>query len=276
MSFVYRRVYRGPVQLAVLDWAGTTVDYGCVAPAAVFVEGFRRRGITVTMPQARGPMGVEKRTHIQMLAELPEVAGQWQTVHGRPVTEADIDAMYEDFVPALLAVLEQYGDLIPGTVVAMNALREMGVRIAASTGYFAEAMEVVMKAAAAQGYTPEVSIAATQVPAGRPAPWMIYKAMEQLGVYPPAAVVAVGDTVPDVEAGLNAGVWTIGIAQTGNEVGLNHAEFDALPVAEQDAKRQQARDKLVAAGAHLVVDGVWDVPAAVTQLNARLARGEQP
>ena len=252
------------------------MDYGCIAPAAVFVEGFRRRGVTVTMPQARGPMGMEKRAHIQTLAALPDVAAQWQAVHGRGVTAADIDALYDDFVPALLAVLGQYGDLIPGTLPAMDALRGMGVRIAASTGYFVEAMNVVVQAAAAQGYTPAVSIAATQVPAGRPAPWMIYRAMEALGVYPPAAVVAVGDTVADIEAGLNAGVWTIGLTQTGNEVGLSEAEFAALPPAEQAARRRHAGDKLAAAGAHLVADGVWDVPAAVQEINARLTRGDQP
>jgi phosphonoacetaldehyde hydrolase len=33
MEFVYRRSYRSPVELVVLDWAGTTMDYGCYAPA---------------------------------------------------------------------------------------------------------------------------------------------------------------------------------------------------------------------------------------------------
>lgn len=276
MNFVYRRAYCGPLQLAVFDWAGTTVDYGCIAPAAVFVEGFRRQGVTVSMAQARGPMGMEKRAHIATLAALPDVAGQWQAVHGRAITAADIDALYADFVPALLAVLDRHSDLIPGTLAAVEALRGQGVRIAASTGYFAEAMQVVARAAAGQGYTPEVSIAATEVPAGRPAPWMIYRAMEKLGIYPPAAVVAVGDTVPDVEAGLNAGVWTIGLTQTGNEVGLTAAEFAVLPPSEQAARVDRAADRLTAAGAHLVVEGIWEAPAAVAAINARLARGEAP
>jgi len=33
MEFVYRRSCRGPVKLVILDWAGTTMDYGCYAPA---------------------------------------------------------------------------------------------------------------------------------------------------------------------------------------------------------------------------------------------------
>lgn len=276
MDFVFRRSYRGPLQLAVFDWAGTTVDYGCVAPAAVFVEGFRRQGVEISMAEARGPMGMEKRKHIETLGQYPAIATRWQAAHGQPMQPANVDAMYEAFVPLLLAVLNNYSTLIPGTLETMHTLQQMGIRIAASTGYFVEAMEVVCQAAALQGYTPEFTVSANQVAAGRPAPWMIYHAMEALGIYPPSAVVAVGDTVPDVEAGLNAGVWTVAVAQSGNEVGLSEAEFNALSPSEQAARRNRARATLAAAGAHFVIDGIWELPAAVEILHARLRQGEQP
>jgi phosphonoacetaldehyde hydrolase len=82
--------------------------------------------------------------------------------------------------------------------------------------------------------------------------------------------------VPDVEAALNAGVWAVGVAQTGNEVGLSEAEFVALPLAEQEAKRNKARATLAAAGAHYVIDGVWELPAIVEAIHARLQQGEKP
>lgn len=267
---------RGPIRLAVLDWAGTTVDFGCVAPAAVFVEGFRRQGVTISMDEARGPMGMEKRAHIETLGAAPRIAQAWQAVHGRPMQPADVDAMYRDFVPLLLAVLDRSSDLIPGVNAAMAELQQMGVRVAASTGYFPEAMEVVRAAAATQGYAPEFTISANQVPAGRPAPWMIYRAMEALGIYPPHQVVAVGDTVPDIQAGRNAGVWTVGFAQTGNEVGLSLAEFNGLSVSDQQARVAQARATLRNAGAHIVVDGIWELPQAIAALNDRLCQGEKP
>ena len=276
MDFVNRRDGRGALKLAVFDWAGTTVDYGCMAPAAVFVEGFRRQGVTIRLEEARGPMGMEKRAHIEALGALPRIAEAWQQRHGKPMQAADVTAMYEEFVPLLLAVLDQHATLIPGVKEAMGALQAMGVRIAASTGYFVEAMEVVRQAAARQGYAPEFTVSANQVPAGRPAPWMIFRAMEALGVYPPQAVVAVGDKVQDVQAGLNAGVWTVAVTQTGNEVGLSEAEFAALPVAEQEARRRKAQATLAAAGAHYVIDGVWELPAVVAKINARLEQGEGP
>ena len=55
MEFVYRRSHRGPVKLVILDWAGTTMDYSCCAPAVVFTELYKRRGVNITMEQARQP-----------------------------------------------------------------------------------------------------------------------------------------------------------------------------------------------------------------------------
>lgn len=276
MNFTYQRSYRGRIKLAVFDWAGTTVDYGCYAPAAVFIEGYRRKGIAISINQARAPMGMEKRAHIQTIGAMEEVAAQWQKVHKRPMQQQDVDELYAAFVPLLLKTLADYAALIPGTIATVDVLRTKGIKIGATTGYFTEAMAIVQTAAAHQGYTPDFSVAATQVSAGRPAPWMLYRVMNELDVYPPQAVVKIGDTKPDIEEGLNAAVWTVGVAKTGNEIGLNEAEIAALPAAELAAKRAHAYATLHQAGAHYVVDSIDDLPAVVDDINARLARGERP
>ena len=58
---------------------------------------------------------------------------------------------------------------------------------------------------------------------------MCLKNAENLGVFPMEAIVKIGDTLPDVAEGINAGMWTIGLAKTGNEIGLTEEEIDALP-----------------------------------------------
>jgi phosphonoacetaldehyde hydrolase len=103
---------------------------------------------------------------------------------------------------------------------------------------------------------------------------MIFRSMEALDIYPPAAVVKIGDTRPDVEAGLNAGVWTIAVARTGNELGLTEAEIDALPPDELNEMLQIAYTRLHGAGAHYVVDGIADVLPILAEINERLAQGE--
>jgi phosphonoacetaldehyde hydrolase len=276
MEFSYQRTYRGPVKMVVLDWAGTTMDYGCYAPAVVFIEVYKRQGIEISMAQARAPMGLHKRDHIEAISQMEEVAQAWEEQHGSPVTEADIDAMFAAFQPLQMAVLAEYADLIPGTLEAVAALRQRRIIIGSTTGYFSAAMELLRGEATRRGYTPDSSVCATEVPAGRPQPWMVLKNMFNTGVYPPEAVVKVGDTKPDISEGLNAGTWTVGLAQTGNEVGLNGDEIAALAPDVLERKVALARDSLAKMGAHYVVDGIWELLPVIDDINIRLARGEKP
>jgi phosphonoacetaldehyde hydrolase len=276
MEFFYRRSYRGPVRLVVLDWAGTTIDYGCFAPAVAFIEVYRRKGIEISVQQARRPMGLDKRQHIEAISQQSEVASKWQEVNGRPVSKQDIDEMYTEFQPLQMQCLADYADLIPGTLEAVAALRLQGIRIGSTTGYFTEAMELVKDEAARRGYIPDSSVCAAQVRAGRPEPWMLTQNMVNLGIYPPEAVVKVDDTGPGIAEGLNAGTWTIGLAKTGNELGLSLEEIHATPPAQLEALLVKARDELRRMGAHYVVDSIADVPGVVEEFNMRLERGEKP
>ncbi len=264
------------VGLVIFDWAGTTVDHGCLAPAAAFVKGFQNHGVSITMAEARGPMGMEKRDHIATLATIERVAETWRAVHGRAITDGDIDEIYHAFVPLLLETLPKYGAVIDGVAEAVKILRERGVKIGASTGYFQQAADSVAKTAAEQGYFPDASISASAVPAGRPAPWMIYRVMERLQVYPPRRVVNVGDTVVDMEASVNAGVWAIGVSRTGNLCGLSQSECGRLKDEDRGTLMAAARRRLLAAGAHYVVESVAGLPPVIDAINDRLRRGESP
>lgn len=276
MEFIFRRSYRGPVKLVILDWAGTTMDYGCYAPAVVFMDVYQRMGTEITMQEARQPMGLHKRDHIKAISQMDEVASRWQAVHEQPTTEQEIDDMFADFQPLQLKVLADYADIIPGTLETVAALRERSIIIGSTTGYFSEAMELIKEEAAKRGYVPDSSVCATEVPAGRPQPWMVLQNMFNTGVYPSEAVVKIGDTKPDISEGLNAGVWTIGLAQTGNEVGLNLEEINKLDSEVRERKVANARLELAKMGAHYVVDTIADVMPVIDEINARLMRGERP
>ncbi len=109
--------------------------------------------------------------------------------------------MYSRFVPLQLEVIDAFTRLVPGLLDCVRELRKDEVGIGATTGYFRAAAERVYKAATIQGYTPDCCFCAEDVPVGRPAPWMVFRIMEALGVYPPSTVVKVGDTVPDIGEG---------------------------------------------------------------------------
>lgn len=276
MEFIYRRSYRGPLQAVILDWAGTTVDYGSIAPVMAFVEVFKEHRVPITVEEARRPMGVPKKEHIRGITQIEEVAQRWQQIYGRRPNDEDVTAMFVEFVPKQVQVLIDYADPIPGALDTVEDLRARKLKIGSTTGYNRAMMDVLVPEARQRGYDPDSVVCATDVPAGRPEPWMALKSAMELRVYPMEAVVKVGDTLPDIAEGLNAGMWTIGVAKTGNAIGLNEAEINALEPQVLRAQLERAYQQMLEAGAHYVIDGIWDVPALLDDIQARLSRGEKP
>jgi phosphonoacetaldehyde hydrolase len=276
MEFVFRRAYRGRVQAVILDWAGTTVDYGSFAPTAVFLRLFESQGVTITAEDARSGMGLMKKDHLRAILARPSVAEAWQAVHGAPASAADVEALFDNFVALQISVLADYADPIPGLADTLKDLRSRRIKIGSTTGYLSAMMAVLGPVAARRGYVPDCIVCPDQVPAGRPYPWMCYLNAIRLGVYPNEAIIKVGDTLPDIEEGLNAGMWTVGLALTGNLLGLREAEVNALAEEERQAARARTTEQLYRAGAHAVVDGIWDLMEAVTRIEYWVLRGERP
>ncbi len=264
------------LQAVVFDWAGTIIDFGSCAPMGAFVRLFKKFGIDLTIDEARGPMGMAKWDHIQALGKLPRIAAQWEKVHGKAVSDADVDHLYEVFTPMNAAVVADFADFIPGAVAMVDTLRARGLKIGSTTGYNRPIMDIVTPIAAAGGYAPDNLVCAGDLAAGRPSPLMMYRTFADLGVWPPASVVKVDDTGVGIEEGLHAGTWTVGLAISGNAVGLPLAEWQALSAAEQQGLRVAATARLEAAGAHYVIDSVADLAPVLADIETKLSRGLLP
>ncbi|TVQ34919.1 MAG: phosphonoacetaldehyde hydrolase [Geminicoccaceae bacterium] len=264
------------LQAVVFDWAGTVVDHGSLAPMGVFVRAFAEFGVEISLDEARGPMGMAKRDHIQAVMALPRVRQAWQDRHGTQPGEADIDRVYEVFVPLNVQVVTDHAELIEGTARVVAGLRAQGLMIGSTTGYTREIMAPLLPKAAAQGFSPDSLVCAGDLPKGRPHPAMMYRTFLELGTGPAWTVVKVDDTGVGLGEGLNAGTWTVGVALTGNAFGLSPTDTQRLAPADFAARKAKAYATLHAAGAHLVIDGIHDLPAALAQLEGRLARGERP
>ena len=130
--------------------------------------------------------------------------------------------------------------------------------------------------AAEQGYTPDCVVCTGDTPDGRPSPFMLYRAWLELGTWPAWSCIKVDDTEVGIAEGLNAGCWTVGVATTGNLLGLSLTDKEALPLGELAIRRQRAVAQLMAAGAHYVIDGVADLLPVVGTIEDRLTRGERP
>lgn len=253
-----------------MDWAGTTVDFGCQGPVQAFVEAFQEFDIPVTVAEAREPMGMGKREHVAALFAMPRIAALWkERFNARPDASA-VDSVYEKVERSMLDVIGRYSVPIQGSVKAIETMRSMGLAIGSCTGYPRSVGEALAKTARKLGYEPDVLVCATDVPEGRPAPDMCLEVLKRLKVPNPTHAVKIGDTVNDVLEGLRAGMWVIGITLTGSLAGQSEEEMEALPENEKNALHEDISRKLLAAGAHYTAR---DLPSCIPVLKSIMAHG---
>jgi phosphonoacetaldehyde hydrolase len=271
-----QRPYHGPIKAVIFDWAGTTVDHGSLAPIRVLQKIFSDRGIEISEEEARRDMGVLKKDHIRSLLCMPRITDAWKNRHQQPPTEETVEILVADFIPQQISCLAECSCVIPGVTDAVQRLRRRGMKIGSTTGYTRPMLDVLLPHAAKQGYVPDCALCPDDVGAGRPVPWMIYEIAVRMKVYPLEAVVKVGDTISDIEEGLNAGTWAIGVSQTGNMIGLTEEDWHALPQPERESLLLDARRKFIDAGAHYVIDTLADLDQVLSQIEVRVGSGERP
>ncbi|KAF4671711.1 hypothetical protein FOL47_001318 [Perkinsus chesapeaki] len=276
-----REPYKGPLKACILDWSGTTADAHVLAPAVVFVEVFRKFGVEISMKEARLPMGLRKDLHIAKILEIPEVQERWRKIKGRPSTAGDVEAMFRDFVPMQCAVLPKYSTLIDGAADTVKLLKsKYNLQIGSTTGFTKVMVDILLEKAKEQGYIPDSSVAGDEVPNNmgfRPAPFMIYQNLCNLGVFPIESVVKVDDTVSGVGEGLSAGCWSVGVAGLSNYTDIDTLEqWETMPQSERERRIQISREKLNTSGAHYVIDTIKDLPVVIEDINSRMLNGDKP
>lgn len=254
----------------VLDWAGTTVDFGSVAPARTLQRLFASRGIALSDHEVRRDMGLPKKEHIRGILSMPRIRDAWAGTHGNLPTDAEVDAIYAEFIPMQFSCLADYSAVIPGVSEVVARFRRRGLKIGSTTGYTREMVDQLLASSAQQGYVPDCSVTPGEVGSGRPHPFMTFECAIRLQVYPLTAIAKIGDTPADILEGLHAGAWSIGVAGTGNGIGLTHEEFSALSESEQETRLADARAELEQAGAHFVVDRVADLEPVLDAIDSLL------
>jgi len=210
------------IELAALDMAGTTVEEGGAVYDAL-------AGAVASAGHAAGPdaiqrwMGADKR---EAISGLIEESG------GTAPDSETVESLYAEFRSLLRAAYDANPPSpIAGVPDAIAALRASGVKVALTTGFSRDIAEPLLKGL---GWTvgPDAAstidavVCADDVAAGRPAPYMIFRAMETTGVHDVARVAIAGDTVVDLRAGTNAGARIVAGVATGK---LTHADLAGEP-----------------------------------------------
>lgn len=264
------------VKAVVFDWAGTMVDFGSCAPVTAMQAVFEASGVPVTEAEVRAHMGKAKREHVLGMFSDPEVQNRWRAAKGQLPGPSDADHLMIGLEPAMSEAAAKASKLIPGALEVFRGLLASGIKVGSSTGYTPTMMAEVARLAREQGYQPATILCAGDTPEGRPAPFMLWQAMINLGVWPARACVTVDDAPVGIQAGREAGMWTVGLAGSGNELGLDAESYFALSTTERRAKLSKAAEAFVAAGADVVIATVADLPSALSIIADAGAQGLVP
>lgn len=264
------------LQAAILDWAGTVVDFGSFAPTQIFVEAFAEFDVQVSIEEARGPMGMGKWDHIRTLCDQPQITERYKKVFGRAPTDDDVTAIYERFMPLQIEKIAEHSALIPGALETIAALREQGIKIGSCSGYPAQVMAKVVELAATNGYIADHVVATDEVPNGRPWPAQALANVIALGIDDVGACVKVDDTAPGILEGRRAGMWTVALVFSGNALGLTYEQYQALDAQTLIAERKRIHALFQSSRPHYLIDTITDLPRVIADINNRLSNGEMP
>lgn len=190
------------IDLVALDIAGTTLDDGgAVYDALRAAVG--ERGATVAPEDLQTWMGTDKVTALDALLRLGGVT----PAPGQVLESFD---RFRTILRARYA--EQPAVVLPGVDDAIRMLRAGGTKVALTTGFSRDIVDLLLASVGwSVGADLDAVVTTDDVPAGRPAPYMIHRAMEWTGVTDVRRTLAAGDTVVDLRAARNAGVVSVGV-----------------------------------------------------------------
>lgn len=256
------------IEAVIFDWAGTTVDFGSMAPVESFAQAFREHKIEVTNDEIRKPMGMLKVDHIKSMLAMSRIYDAFIDAFGRSYEESDIQRIYCAFEKHLLANIAKFTEVKPYVLEVVRELRLMGLKIGSTTGYTDAMMETVVKDAKRQGYSPDAWFSPDSVHGkGRPQPFMIYKNMEVLEIQDVRKIIKVGDTIADIEEGIHAGVYSVGIIEGSSLMGYALDEYEALNDNEKQKAIFACEEAYRKAGADTCIMNLSELPALIKNRN---------
>ena len=196
-----------PIQLAMFDMAGTTVNDkvdGHPLMVISMIRAFAKHGIKLVPDVINKHRGKQKSEAIQtLLKEAAELS---------PADAERVgDSVYYDFLHELESNLSSISE-IDGATELFRYLKSKNIYVGVGSGF---PMQVVQAIVSQLGWLDKGLLdyvgSAEQIGVGRPNPKMILDAMERLNITDGSKVVKIGDTVVDVQEGKNAGAWTVAV-----------------------------------------------------------------
>ena len=186
---------------------------------------------------------------------------------GKPATTTQVQMLQQ----TLSEVAGEHAELTPGAAQLLQTLHAQGTPCAwlddlpaDASLRLAEALPAPIEAVLPRHARPW------------PAPDSCWQALSQLAVERLQGCIVVSGNPLLLQAGLNAGCWTIGLAACGPLCGHAPADWQALDARAQEHLRTEATLQLYRLGVHSVVDHLGEIEASLDDIAIRQSKGEKP
>lgn len=186
------------VKLVIFDIGGTIIeDNGEVI--AAFSEALAKNGVSASAAELKPLKGSSKRDVIKHFVER-----EWGNEDRN--NESRIAKAYQDFRSELEKKFSN-GAIKPiaGAEATFEWLKAHDIVCATTTGFYRTLTENILNLTGWKN-TFAANICSDDVKNGRPAPFMIFRAMEASGIGDVRQVLNIGDTPLDLQAGNRSGV----------------------------------------------------------------------
>ena len=259
----------------IFDWAGTTIDYGSLTPIYAMKRAFKQFDIELSTETIRKFMGLHKLVHIQSILKEETIKNQWESTTNLSLTSLS-NEIFEKLLVATKEEAIERTKPIDGVIDFMNKYRHYGIKFGSTTGYTREMMNDIIPLATERGILFDSVVTPDEVPFGRPYPWMIYKNAINIETYPLWKMIKIGDTIADIQEGINAGMWIIALTKCGNEVGYDENEINTIDDNIIAKKIEDATIKFKEEGAHYVADSLSDTYDIINEIEEKIGYGIMP
>lgn len=195
------------IQLAVFDIAGTTLHDESNVGRVLQQVIQQQAGVPVSLPEVNEVMGYAKPYAIRYLLQ--------QKQDTRHQDAGFVNGLHTLFVQQMSDHYRQDASVREksGAGKVFQALKQRGIKIALDTGFDRAITNIILERVGwLNNGIIDTVVTSDEVAQGRPYPYMIYRAMEQLGIQSIQQVAKIGDTISDLEEGTNAGCpYVIGV-----------------------------------------------------------------
>jgi phosphonoacetaldehyde hydrolase len=285
MSLRFKR-YHGTPTAVFIEIEGCLLDHGCMVTVNAIQSLFKERGVDISdveaslHPSRAALVGTDvtcKKTHLRHVL-MDVCAEKWKAAKGSAPTEWDLESLFKDFSRIIVDEVKTVKP-VSGAQEAMGAITAKGLKVGITAAFTGEAADAWLRHAHFHQFQVDACMSCAEVPNPNregafacvlPEPWRVMSLAANLGIFPLSTIIRVSTTKAGVEEGLNAGMWSVALSTTGLVEPFIH------PGEKEPARVKRVKESFYRLGAHYVIDGIWELPRTIEDIETRMGRGETP